>query len=57
MNRQTQQPEPDYYWIDEDDVRKLRRISDALMGGTDRERDYGHRVWLILNNLITPTNP
>ena len=29
----------------------LQQISTNLHGGTDRERDYGHRLWLIINEL------
>lgn len=40
---------PAAFLIDEDDMRKLREIQSQLHNGTDRERDYGHRLWLILN--------
>jgi hypothetical protein len=40
------------YLLDEDDMRKLRIIQHQLHGGTDRERDYGHRLWLLLDRAI-----
>lgn len=39
------------YVLEEGDIQKFRNIVDSLNGGTDRERDFGHRLWLILNNL------
>jgi hypothetical protein len=27
---------------------RLQQIERELQGGTDRERDYGHKIWLIL---------
>ena len=44
-------PEIAYHMVDPDDVAKLRRLSSQLHGGTDRERDYGHRLWLIVNKI------
>ena len=44
--------------IDEDsafeaeDMAKLRKLASELHGGTDRERDYGHRLWLILQRAV-----
>lgn len=32
-------------------MERLQQISTNLHGGTDRERDYGHRLWLIINEL------
>lgn len=32
-------------------MERLEQISTGLHGGTDRERDYGHRLWLIINEL------
>jgi len=32
-------------------MERLQQISTGLHGGTDRERDYGHRLWLIINEL------
>lgn len=37
------------YVVEGDQLSKLQRIASELQGGTDRERDYGHRLWLILN--------
>ena len=54
MDNPSKEPE-EYWWVDADDVRKLREISAGLHMGTDRERDYGHRLWLVLDNLIAPT--
>jgi hypothetical protein len=44
-------PKIAYHMVDPDDVAKLRRLSEQLHGGTDRERDYGHRLWLIINKI------
>ena len=35
--------------LEEDEVEKLRALQKELQGGTDRERDLGHRLWLVLN--------
>jgi len=44
------------YLIDEDQMQKLKLLYSALNGGTDRESDYGTRLWLICkqakNNVI-----
>jgi hypothetical protein len=37
------------YAIDVDDFNKLRKLSDTLHSGNDKERDLGHKIWLILN--------
>ena len=39
------------YVVEPEDVVKLTIISNQLQSGTDRERDYGHRLWLILTKL------
>ena len=44
-------PEIAYHMVDPDDVAKLRRLSEQLQGGSDRERDYGHRLWLIVETI------
>jgi hypothetical protein len=44
--------EPCAYLIDYDEMSKLRDIQELLHGGTDRERDCGHRLWLVLNRAI-----
>jgi hypothetical protein len=46
------QIEPCAYLIDYDEMGKLRDIQEQLHSGTDRERDFGHRLWLILNRAI-----
>lgn len=38
--------------LDTDQFEKLRRLQTELHNGTDRERDYGHRLWLALNTAI-----
>ena len=43
--------EPVGYAIDADDFKRLRKIERELHAGTDRERDFGHRLWLILNDI------
>lgn len=35
--------------LEEEAVAKLRALQKELHGGTDRERDFGHRLWLVLN--------
>lgn len=40
-----------FYMIDEDQFAKLERMHIQLHGGTDRERDYGHRLWLLCNQI------
>lgn len=47
----------DLYVIDGDDMRKLRELQAQLHGGNDRERDYGHRLWLILNRAYGMEHP
>lgn len=39
------------YLVEPEDVGKLTVICKQLQGGTDRERDLGHRLWLIINAL------
>ena len=43
--------EVEYYMVDPDDIAKLRRLSEQLHSGSDRERDYGHRLWLIVETI------
>lgn len=40
------------YMLCEEDFAKLRELQAQLDNGTDRERDYGHRLWLVLNNAV-----
>jgi hypothetical protein len=40
------------YRLDEDTLSKLLSISTQLHGGSDRERDYGHRVWLAIKEFV-----
>lgn len=35
--------------LEEDAVEKLRKLQQDLHAGSDRERDFGHRLWLVLN--------
>ena len=44
--------EAEAFALDADDMAKLRVLQAQLHGGTDRERDYGHRLWLILNRAV-----
>jgi len=37
--------------IDHDQFVKLQQIASQLHGGTDQERDYGHRLWLVLTEV------
>lgn len=38
------------YLIEPDALKKLRKIADELQAGSDKERDIGHRIWLLVNN-------
>lgn len=38
------------YVLDATDFEVMRAIAFRLQGGTDRERDEGHRLWLALNS-------
>lgn len=35
--------------LEEEAVAKLRKLQQDLYAGSDRERDFGHRLWLVLN--------
>ena len=39
------------YLLDEDTLAKLEALHRALQGGTDRERDFGHKLWLLCNEI------
>lgn len=47
--------EPVAYLIDVETFNKLRRMEQELHAGTGRERDYGHKLWLALNDAIPMT--
>ena len=38
------------YLIEPNALKQLRKIADELQGGSDKERDIGHRIWLLVNN-------
>lgn len=40
------------YLIDEDQLAKLKRLYTELHSGSDRERDYGHRLWLVCAEIV-----
>ena len=42
----------EFYALDVDQMAKLRKLASELHGGTDRERDYGHRLWLLLEQAV-----
>lgn len=44
--------EADAYLIDADTMRKLRELEQRLQGGSDRERDHGHKLWYLLNQAV-----
>ena len=44
------------YLVDEDTMTKLGKLYAALHSGTDRERDYGHKLWLICSEITHPMN-
>lgn len=48
---QSENTETTGYIVEDDQLAKLQRIASELQGGTDRERDYGHRLWLILSTV------
>lgn len=37
------------YLLEDVQLERLQAISNRLHNGTDRERDEGHRLWLVLN--------
>jgi hypothetical protein len=39
------------YFIETDDLAKLDRLADRMMGGTDQERDFGHTLWYVLDRV------
>lgn len=41
--------------IDVEQFNKLAHLMDQLHAGSDRERDFGHRLWLILKDLEDQT--
>lgn len=41
-----------YFVFDEEQMAKLRAIQARLHAGTDKERDEGHRLWLLLNQAV-----
>lgn len=45
------------YVIDADHLEKLKKIQGELMGGTDRERDFGHLIWLITKEAVGVSAP
>ena len=40
--------EDNYYRVDGEQLELLRKLQAELHNGTDRERDYGHRLWLLV---------
>jgi hypothetical protein len=44
------------YLVDEDCLTKLSQLYKVMHNGTDRERDYGHRLWLICAEITHPNN-
>ena len=39
------------FLMDEEHMDVLRTLEKQLHSGTDRERDYGHILWLLCNEL------
>ena len=39
------------YFMEEEDLQKLRNIERRLHAGSDAMRDEGHKLWLVLNRL------
>lgn len=44
------------YLVDEDVLGRLAQLYRALHNGTDRERDYGHKLWLLCGEIVHPNN-
>lgn len=40
--------EPVVYYLEGDQLETLKRLADQLQGGSDNERDIGHRLWLVV---------
>lgn len=40
------------YQIDVDAMNKIKEIVDQLHGGSDKERDIGHRLYLVMMNAV-----
>ena len=38
-------------YIDAEQIAKLRAIADRLQGGSDKMRDEGHKLWLIVGEI------
>ena len=45
-------PEDSLYLIEADDLEKLQCIAATLQSGSDKMRDEGHKLWLVLRNII-----
>lgn len=39
------------YFIEEEQLEKLRQLQNHLHGGSDPMRDAGHKLWLLLNTI------
>lgn len=39
------------FYIDADQLKKLRQIADTLHGMSDAARDQGHKLWLIVTEI------
>lgn len=39
------------FYVEAEDLKQLQILSDQLHNGSDRERDYGHRLWLIVSRI------
>lgn len=39
------------YLIEQDQLDRLYAISAALHSRSDRERDFGHKLWLVCNDI------
>lgn len=43
------------YYVEDEDIAKLKAISDRLHAGSDKERDEGHKLWLIWDKIMNNT--
>lgn len=41
-----------YFALEPHQLKKLFDLSDQLHSGSDKERDYGHRLWLVLMEVV-----
>ena len=45
------------FLIDEDQLERLKQIASRLHGGSDKERDEGHKLWLLIEQIKGQSAP